>query len=155
MPRGASLRLLFFSFSDTSSSRSTLKGMPKVCTKCKHELENSAFYKNRNRKDGLSAWCKKCSKAKNQSDYQTNKAKIAERSKAYYKKNREQVLARAKAYTEEHKQEVLTRSREWRNVNLEHCKQRDAQYFQEHKQERIEKQRALFIEAQEKQRCLK
>lgn len=34
--------------------------LKKVCTKCNTEKSISDFYKNKNSKDGLSAWCKEC-----------------------------------------------------------------------------------------------
>ena len=37
----------------------------KVCTKCKRSLSNSDFYKKKQSKDGLSCWCKSCSKKYN------------------------------------------------------------------------------------------
>ena len=41
----------------------------KQCTKCKKLKSKSEFYKNRTCKDGLSLWCKKCSRKYSQERY--------------------------------------------------------------------------------------
>jgi hypothetical protein len=41
-------------------------GMPaktKTCTRCKRTRKLEAFYKDKHMKDGLSSWCKACTKA--------------------------------------------------------------------------------------------
>ncbi len=45
----------------------------KHCTKCRKQKDESEFSKNRNNKDGLRFWCKKCER---------------EYKRRYYKKNR-------------------------------------------------------------------
>ena len=35
----------------------------KVCTRCKKRRKVAEFYKDKHMKDGLSSWCKSCTKA--------------------------------------------------------------------------------------------
>jgi hypothetical protein len=43
----------------------------KICSKCKRELDESNFYKNKNKKDGLCAECKDCTKEYGKKYFQT------------------------------------------------------------------------------------
>jgi len=50
----------------------------KQCTKCKCEKELDEFYKNSNRKDGVSSYCKCCQKAHKKIHYANNKERYKE-----------------------------------------------------------------------------
>lgn len=54
----------------------------KVCSKCRTIKPVSEFFKNKNTKDGLQAWCGKCMNKYYKNYYQKNK----ERLRKYYKK---------------------------------------------------------------------
>jgi hypothetical protein len=77
----------------------------KQCTKCKKRKDESEFRKNRSRKDGLSLWCKKCSR---------------EYSRRYYRKNRGTVK-KYFVYEESHrtidgvKQKRCTKCKKWKD----------------------------------------
>lgn len=46
----------------------------KICSKCNQNKPTTEFYKNaKNKKTGLSTWCKECQKANKKIDYQNNR----------------------------------------------------------------------------------
>lgn len=47
----------------------------KRCSKCKRELDESEFYKNRSKKDGLQNMCKRCSHRRRTRHYKENREK--------------------------------------------------------------------------------
>lgn len=70
----------------------------KVCTKCGKEKPFGEFSKDKNKKDGLSNWCKGCSKQY----YQENKERISEQRKRYYQDN----IEKARQYYQDKKDEI-------------------------------------------------
>ena len=58
--------------------------MTKVCTKCHREIDVTEFYKDKNKKDGLSCYCKDCQKQYRKD----NIDKILERERIYEKTRR-------------------------------------------------------------------
>jgi len=67
----------------------------KKCLKCNKLKNNSEFYKNCTRKDGLQAYCKKCELVQIQEYYAKNPTKMVkhkEQNKQYYKSIRGKYL---------------------------------------------------------------
>jgi len=60
----------------------------KFCPHCKKIKSIKEFYPDRNRKDGLNAYCKLCNKGYGQKYYWQNKEKINKRQKKHYHKVR-------------------------------------------------------------------
>ena len=89
----------------------------KTCTKCKQEQPVAAFFRNKSRKDGMAAWCKKCDKAW----CEDNKEKITARQKAYREDNKERIAAASKVYSEDNKERIAAASKVWREANPEKC----------------------------------
>ena len=61
----------------------------KTCSKCNKNKESTEFYKNsKNKKTGLSTWCKECQKANKKIDYQNNRDRylntVFENSRWFY-----------------------------------------------------------------------
>lgn len=94
----------------------------KICTKCKIEKPIEAFFKNKDKKDGLRSNCKECVKAyskvnaekialKNKIYREVNKEKYAEHQKAYYQENRDMILEHVKKYRQENREIVLERKK--------------------------------------------
>lgn len=79
--------------------------MLKVCTKCHKELDASEFYKDKNKKDGLSCWCIHC-------------------QKQYRKENIDRILVREREY-EKTRQRPTVRPAEYfidkSSENLKYC----------------------------------
>ena len=69
----------------------------KFCPKCKESKETTEFYKNKQTKDGLKCWCKKCHNvgrkpgSTNRPGY-TKDPEVRIRKRQYYKNNKEKVL---------------------------------------------------------------
>ena len=62
--------------------------LTKVCSKCKEKKPLSGFYKDKNMKDGLSFYCKKC-------------------RYLYYRKNRQRINKKTKEYKDRHPRKAL------------------------------------------------
>lgn len=73
----------------------------KICSKCHKQKNNSEFYKDRNRKGGLTSWCKECQKK----NYRDNIEEISKRVKKYYRNNIEKMREYGRKYAREHKTE--------------------------------------------------
>ena len=78
----------------------------KTCTKCKITKSLKRFSKDKNRKDGLSPWCKYCCKLSRKILYQANKEIFAIKSKKYYYKNRRKILIQCKKYRKSHRSAI-------------------------------------------------
>lgn len=61
----------------------------KICLKCSIEKHISKFSKNKNRKDGLGAYCKDCWIILTRNNYLKYRTKILQRSKDYYQNNKD------------------------------------------------------------------
>ena len=101
------------------------------CSKCKKWLEESEFYKNSNKKgskNGLSRWCKECSKQ----CYQEHKEKNLQYAKQYRDTNKykKEIKQYTKQYRSTHKKEI----KQYRNTH----KKENKQYREKHKEERKE-----------------
>ena len=91
--------------------------MSKICPKCKKDKENKMFFHNSVKADGLSHWCKECSKKKKENCsicgkeilVRTNYQKTC--SKECYKEN---CKILAKKYHKEHKKEFIEYNRKYR-----------------------------------------
>jgi hypothetical protein len=61
----------------------------KNCTKCSNQKPLSEYNKNKKRKDGLSAWCKSCTKLSSAKWYKINANKVIARSRQWALSNQE------------------------------------------------------------------
>jgi hypothetical protein len=100
----------------------------KRCSKCGEVKPTTEFSKNKSNKDGLSGWCKACTKAYREANkekisaqrkthYKANKEKIAARSKAWNEANKEKVAAQKKTHYEANKEKILTQQKVHREAN--------------------------------------
>lgn len=90
----------------------------KRCTKCEKWKSAPAFSKDKQAKDGLCYWCKKC-------------------KKEYHQEHKTEAIKRSQKYYQEHKVEAAKYNREHKAEKTE----RDRIYHQEHKTEIIERNR--------------
>ena len=81
----------------------------KKCPKCQIEKEDSEFYKNSKRKDGLRAYCKSCELKMNANkDSKYRETRKQYRQSTYYKNLK-------KKYYENNKSKILSENLNWRN----------------------------------------
>lgn len=137
--------------------------LKKVCTKCNTEKSISDFYKNKNSKDGLSAWCKECQLAYHK--IKDKQANVQEERKKYYKqryiRNKEKLDKQAKEYYDKNKQKVQDyRARpdvkiqraQYMKAYQEKNKEKLTEYDKNYKQNNAEKIKEYYTKNREK--CL-
>jgi hypothetical protein len=79
----------------------------KKCPRCNDEKGTSEFHKSRNRKDGLTCWCKSCTKKYSDEYNKSHVEENREYSRNYYKENKEKENKRTKINREKLRLEVL------------------------------------------------
>jgi len=98
----------------------------KVCSKCKEVKDESEFYKDKSKKDGLRPDCKVCVKKQDIQYRQKNKDKIKERKKKYCLKNKD----KKRKYDEQYCQKNKDKKREYRQKNKDKRNQRAKERYQ-------------------------
>lgn len=83
----------------------------KICPHCKQNLDESLFNKHKNRKDGLSVWCKICMQEYDKEYQIKNKEKIKIKRQKYYKDNKKFLQEEHKKYNSNHKKESQKRNK--------------------------------------------
>jgi hypothetical protein len=66
----------------------------KVCPNCGEEKRSSEFAKHKNRKDGLSVWCRACNNVSSKLLYSRNIIEIRKKHKEYWENNKDRIKAR-------------------------------------------------------------
>lgn len=61
----------------------------KTCTRCGQEFPRDGFYKNRTRKDGLTDWCKECSKEATRLQHLRDPEAHRRRARAWFQANKD------------------------------------------------------------------
>lgn len=94
--------------------------MNKICSRCNQTLLIENFGRNKHTRDGVSYWCKPCSK---------------KNSDEQYAKNREARIEQQKTRQASSKEKKADYDKQWRIKNQEELVQRDALYYREHKEQ--------------------
>lgn len=93
----------------------------KRCTLCEVDKAETEFYKHSGRKDGLTNWCKECTKAKVNSYGASNREAVRGRNKKagakFRERNRTREASRSIAYYHANKEVRRTAERKWRTAN--------------------------------------
>ena len=63
--------------------------MLKRCFKCRKKKETNLFYRDIQKSDGLTSFCRDCVRRQNIDSYEKNRLKIKEYSNRYYQENKE------------------------------------------------------------------
>lgn len=144
----------------------------KICPKCKRELPAKLeyFYSNASLKDGLSFWCKSCSKQitsvwrqenydviieKQRARYKENLKNIEfiskqkEYDKQYYQEHKDQKQKYVKQYSKEHADKIKAYNKMYCNKNRQKLLEYSKIYYQENKEQIKEYQRKYAIEHKE------
>lgn len=77
----------------------------KWCWKCKRDLSEDCFGKNRGKPDGLSCSCKECKAIEDKEYRERHKDKYVAMKAAYYVANREATIARTSQYAKDNKEQ--------------------------------------------------
>jgi len=140
----------------------------KVCSKCNEEKKVCEFYKDKQKKDGLTSTCKICKnnilkiykeqnpdkvKESKQKEYLKNIEKYRNQNKKwknenpdymikylknYYDENKQQLLEKQKKYYESNKNSILKKCQEYVNKNCEKTSKNQKEYRDKNK-ERLQK----------------
>lgn len=89
----------------------------KVCARCKEAKALGEFYRNKNAKGGLTAYCKACSKAKANAWRLANQDRTKETSRAYRQANLSALQEKDRARYQADREPQLARMRKWRKAN--------------------------------------
>lgn len=85
--------------------------MTKICSKCKKELDLSAFGKCSKSKDGLKSSCKECRNAIKREYNRTHQKQAHDYKQMYMRTHVEEIQARNKKYKLEHKKEIAEKGK--------------------------------------------
>jgi len=113
--------------------------MKKICNKCSIEKESCDFYKDSNKKDGLTTFCIECKKISNKTSQIKNSDKINEYNKKYREENKENIKEYNKKYREENKENIKEYNKKYREENKENIKERNKKYYEDNKDKIMEK----------------
>jgi len=83
----------------------------KICIACKEEKKVFEFNKQKNAKDGLYPYCKKCNKIKSRLYYENNKEKAILTSKIWKSQNKEKVQECNRKYAENNQEKIKEKNR--------------------------------------------
>ena len=121
--------------SSMSATTDSTPDLPtKQCTKCgaTHPADPAFWHKDKNRKDGLSPWCKTCNSKNAKNWKKNNPERKRELNRAWVKanpekqkesndrwaaKNPEKLRAKARRWYAAHPEQCRTRSKQWRVAN--------------------------------------
>lgn len=84
----------------------------RTCSKCSEDKVPSEFFKDNNRSDGLTLWCKLCRKIARRGKPRTQNA--IDYNLQYYERNRERLLDKARNW---HREQNYQTSERWRLNN--------------------------------------
>jgi len=111
----------------------------KICTKCKISKDESEYYKDKSRKDGLYSLCTNCARAhqkkykedkKNYMKVYNNLLEIKERAKEYNKTNKDIRRATARIYQENNRELISKRKREYNQKNKDKIRESKKKYLE-------------------------
>jgi hypothetical protein len=103
----------------------------KKCNRCGIIKENSDFYKDSYKKDGLKTICKECGDKKYQDNKESNLKKERDRYAVYSKTD--EYKKRKKLYYQKNKKRINENSKKWREDNLERQKDTSKKNYQKNK----------------------
>jgi hypothetical protein len=117
-----------------------------ICTKCKQELGESQFYKNKRAKNGFNSWCKLCCQKHNEKKkeekviynkkyYQENKQEYSKSYKEYYEKHKEDLKIKTIEYHKNHRESRNIYSRNYHKSHLKETQKYRKDYYQDNKKE--------------------
>lgn len=117
--------------------------MEKECSKCKLVKPLSEFNRNRTKKDGHEARCRRCSCEHLKSYREAHKEKLKEEKRKYYKKHKEEIQKRKRKYYKANREEISKIQREYNKANKEEINERKRKCYKANR-EKINKQHKKY-----------
>lgn len=114
----------------------------KICNRCNTNKDNTDFSKKGRNKDGLSNWCKCCSKEYLKLYYINNKESLNGKNRENYYKNVENYKLKSKEYREKNKEYYSEYFKEYYLDNKEKLNEYKKEYYQENKPEYLERSKS-------------
>jgi HNH endonuclease len=105
--------------------------MPKICTKCLQEKDDSAFYWRGTRFD---SWCRPCYSENTKAYKRKDPEKVRSKDRAYRLKNKENHQQQDKKYRLENKEDIQRRKRNYRLENPEKIKKQKHDSYERNKE---------------------
>ena len=100
----------------------------KICAFCKKTKDYDKFYNDKNKKDGLNEYCKRCTKILNSKSYQKHKEKRKEYNNGYELLNKEKIATAHKIYYQKHKRRIKRYKRLWQEKNHDKISNKQKRY---------------------------
>ncbi len=110
-------------------------GCNKKCQKCKTVKSVVDFSKNKSKKDGLTDWCKVCSKEYSEEYRRKNKDKLAIKGKKWRVENREIIAIKDKMRRKRDAKKIAVRRKKYRVDNAEKIAFRSKEKYEKWKRE--------------------
>jgi len=111
----------------------------KKCNKCSEEKLLCEFYKDKNKKDGLSTLCIQCKKNSNKNSYTKNLEKRLAKVKEYKENNKDEINRKGRERYKNNKKIYSEKAKIYREMNLDKIKERDKLYYLENKDKIMER----------------
>lgn len=148
------------------------KTKKKKCSKCGYisKYPKKDFTKDKNRKDGLACWCRKCNTKNCRKAYKENKEehlkkckewyrnnieKAKESRRNYYKKNKIRMREWQKEYRKENVENYTEYSRRWRKNNPERYRETSRKNSRDWRKNNPEKSKLIYKKHRAKRRGYK
>lgn len=122
----------------------------KSCPKCSRQLKLSSFTKDQSTTDGLSTWCRDCTRAKNAKRYEADKARRLAKQAAYHQDNREVILERFRKRYRSMPEVYKTEAQAWAEKNRDKVREKAKKSYRRKPEYFLEKsrRRQLLVEQQ-------
>ena len=101
----------------------------KRCTRCKQELDSTAFTHNAGTSDGHARHCRECESLDRQEYYARKPEKRKAQIQNNYQRHQEEIRAKARAYYQSHREWALEYARAWATENRDKV----AEYARDHR----------------------
>lgn len=129
--------------------------MGKRCPKCLIEKAPEAFNADRNKRDGLTSYCRECSRQKCAEWAKANADKKLAGRKADYEANKEAYKRRAREWREANPDRVRELSQRYSAENKSAIREAAARYYQENKEELGARRKRYAVENPDRMRELR
>jgi len=111
----------------------------KMCCVCGQVLPLESFNRDKGKKDGRGAQCRKCKNIIDAEYRRNNKEAIARSKAKNYQDNKDRIDKRNKEYYLAHKQETANYQAKYRQDNKKQLSERAAEYYKNNKKQIIER----------------